>query len=124
MHPDTILLFVYNLDKGSLSDIWDRQYSQGHARTPPCNLCALIQSPVGMKKSWKRFISVLGIPAEYLYREEFGEQSAHAPFASPGIFLKLGGSSILLAGADEINGCRTTDDLISLVRQRVQRYHP
>jgi len=122
MHPDKILIFVYNLDKGSLSDIKDHQYSSGPARPPPCYLCALIQSPVGMKKSWKRFISELGIPAEYLYQEEFGKQFALALFASPGIFIRLGGSLILLAGADEINGCRKTDDLISLVRQRVQKY--
>ncbi len=122
MHPDKSLVFVYNLDKGNLSDIKDHMYSSGPSRAPPCNLCALIQSPVGMKKAWKRFISDLGIPAEYLYREEFGKQFALAQFAGPGVFIKLGGSSILLANAEEINGCRTTDDLIRLVGQRVQKY--
>ena len=122
MHPDKILIFVYNLDKGSLSDIKDHQYSSGPVRTPVCNLCALIQSPVGMKKAWKRFISDLKIPAEYLYREEFGKQFAFTQFAGPGVFIQLGGSMILLAGADEINRCTTTDELIRLVQQRVQKY--
>jgi len=122
MHPEKELVFVYNLDKGSLSDIKDHQYSSGPAKAAPCNLCALIQSPVGMKKSWKRFISDLGIPAEYLFREEFGKQFALANFAGPGAFIQLGGSLILLAGADEINRCTTTDELISLIQQRIQKY--
>jgi len=122
MHPDKVLLFVYNLDKGSLSDIKDHQYSSAPAKAPACNLCALISSPVGMKKAWKRFISDLGIPAEYLYREEFGKQFALSQFAAPGVFIQLGGSLILLASGDEINRCATTDDLITLVQQRVQKY--
>lgn len=122
MQPDRVLIFVYNIDKGSLSDIKDHMYSAAPAKTTGCNLCALISSPVGMKKGWKRFIADLGIPAQYLFREEFTREYAFPRFTPPGIFIQLGGSLIIVAGAEEINRCESTDDLIELVRQRVQKY--
>jgi len=122
MRPDRVLIFVYNLDKGSLSSVNDKLYASGPSRAPACNLCALISSPVGMKKGWKRFIADLGIPAEYLYREEFSKEYGVPGFGAPGAFIRLGGSLILLASADEIKRCETTDDLIGLMRQRIQKY--
>ena len=122
MQPDRVLIFVYNLDKGNLSDIKDHMYSASPAKAPACNLCALISSPVGMKKGWKRFIADLGIPARYLFREEFAKEFGFTKFVSPGAFIQMGGSLILIAGAEEINRCGSSDDLIDLVRQRVQKY--
>ena len=122
MQPDRVLILVYNLDKGSLADVKDNLYSSSPSRAPPCHLCALISSPVGIKKGWKRFIADLGMPAEYLYREEFGREYTLPGFAAPGIFIRLGGSLILLVSGEEINHCESTDDLIDLVRQRVQKY--
>jgi len=122
MQPDRKLVFVYNLDKGSLSDIKDKLYATVPSKAPACNLCSLIQSPVGMKKGWKRFVQDLAIPADYLFREEFQKEFGLPKFAAPGIFIQLGGSLILLVSAEEINRCESTDDLIEIVKQRVQKY--
>ncbi len=122
MQPDRVLIFVYNLDKGSLSDIKDHMYSAAPVKTPACNLCSLILSPVGMKKGWKRFISDLGIPSQYLFREEFSKEFGFSKFTAPGVFIQMGGSLILIAGAEDINNCKSTDDLIDLVKQRIQKY--
>lgn len=122
MRPDQVLIFVYNLDKGSLAPIKDHSHSAGPGRVPACTLCSLISSPVGMKKGWKRFIADLGIPADYLYREEFSREYDLPGFAAPGAFIRLGGSLILLVSAEEINKCESTDDLIDIVRKRIQKY--
>ena len=122
MRPDRVLIFVYNLDKGSLDGVKDHFYSTSQ-RESACKLCAFISSPVGMKKGWKRFIADLGITAEYLYREEFTRDYSLPGFGAPGIFLQLGGSLITLVSADEINTCESTDDLIDLVRKRIQKYN-
>ena len=122
MQPDQVLIFVYNLDKGNVSDIKDHMYSAAPAKTPACNLCSLILSPVGMKKGWKRFIAEIGIPAEYLFREEFSKGFGLAKFTAPGIFIQMGGSLILIAGSEDINRCESTDELIELVKQRIQKY--
>jgi hypothetical protein len=122
MQPDRVLIFVYNLDKGNVSDVKDHMYSAGPAKMAACNLCALISSPVGMKKGWKRFIADLGIPAQYLFREEFVKGFGLPGFTPPGAFIQMGGSLILLAGPEDINQCGSTDDLIGLVGKRVQKY--
>ncbi|HXX54943.1 MAG TPA: hypothetical protein VEI81_02475 [Methanoregula sp.] len=122
MQPDQKLVFVYNLDKGSLSDIKDKLYATVPAKSPACKLCELIQTPVGMKKGWKRFIQELGIPADYLFREEFSKEFSLPKFSAPGIFLQLGSSLIPLISAEEINRCGTTDDLIEMVKQRVRKF--
>lgn len=122
MQPDRILIFVYNVDKGSLSDVKDHMYSGATAKIPSCNLCSLISSPVGMKKGWKRFIADLGIPVRYVFRDEFAKEFGLPKFNPPGVFIQMGGSLILVAGAEEINRCESTDDLIELVKQRIQKY--
>ena len=122
MQPDRELIFVYNLDKGSLSDVKDHLYSTVPNRPPPCNLCNLVSTPVGMKKAWKRFIADLGIPAEYLFREEFGREYTLPGFAAPGVFVRMGGSLILLVSSEEINRCDSINVFIDLVRQRIQKY--
>jgi len=122
MQPDHKLVFVYNLDKGSLSDIKDKIYATTPSKAPACILCSLIQSPVGMKKGWKRFIQDLGIQADYLFREEFQKEYGLPKFNAPGIFIQLGGSLILLVSAEEVNRCESTDALIDILRQRIQKY--
>jgi len=122
MQPDRVLVFVYNLDKGSLSDIKDHMYSAAPVKSPACNLCSLISSPVGMKKGWKRFVADLGIPARYLFREEFAKEFGLPGFNPPAVFIQIGGSLISLAGVEEINRCESTDDLIELIKQRIHKY--
>ncbi len=65
MQSGMVLLFVYNIERGNLSGMTDYRQSLASAKTPRCNLFALIFTPVGMKKTWKRFINDLGFPANF-----------------------------------------------------------
>ena len=122
MLPERFLLFVYNLDKSRVTDIKDYLYSSQPSKTPQCNLCALISSPVGIKKGWKRFTSEIGIPVRYLFRDEFGHEFSLPKISSPAVFLQIGESTFLVVNSDELNRCKTTDELIDLIKQRISKY--
>ena len=119
MQPGQMLVFVYNLDRGSLSAMTDYHKSTTVAKISPCNLYALIFSPVGMKKGWKRFTSDLGISSRYLYRDEFAIETGIGKHPFPAVYIQSGKSYEEIITADEINRVESTDSLIALVTQRL-----
>jgi len=122
MRSGLILLFIYNLDQGSLSAMTDYHKSTPSGKTPQCNLFALIYSPVGMKKGWKRFIHDLGILTRFLYRDEFFLVTGTEKHSFPAVYLQSGKLFQELITADEINRMDSTDSLIGLVTQRLQQF--
>jgi hypothetical protein len=122
MQPGQMLVFVYNLERGSLSAMTDYHKSTTAAKISPCNLYALIFSPVGMKKGWKRFISDIGISSRYLYRDEFAIETGIGNHTFPAVFIQSGKSFEEIIAADEINHVESTDSLITLVTQRLTHF--
>jgi hypothetical protein len=122
MQPGQMLVFVYNLDKGGLSAMTDYHKNTSAAKISPCNLYALIFSPVGMKKAWKRFISDLGIPSRYLYRDEFTIETGIGKHPFPAIYIQSGKSFEEIIGSDEINLVDSADSLIALVTRRLTHF--
>jgi hypothetical protein len=122
MQSGIILLFVYNLDKGSLSGMSDYQHSIKSAKTPQCNLYFLISTPVGMKKTWKRFINDLGVPSKFLHRDEFFQVCGMRKLLVPAVYVQAGTSFHELISADEINHIDSTDVLIGLVTKRLKQH--
>jgi hypothetical protein len=122
MQPGRMLVFVYNLDRGSLSAMTDYHISTTAVKISPCNLYALIFSPVGMKKGWKRFISDLGIAPRYLYRDEFAIETGAERHAFPAVFMQSGKSFEEIISPDDINRMQSTDSLIALVTQRLTHF--
>jgi hypothetical protein len=122
MQPGIILLFVYNLDKSTLSGMSDYHHSMKSAKTPLCNLFVLISSPVGMKKTWKRFISDLKVPSKFLHRDEFFQVCGTKKLIVPAVYVQSGNSFHELISADEINRIDSTDVLIGLVEKRLKQY--
>jgi hypothetical protein len=122
MQSGMVLLFVYNIDRGNLSGMSDYHHSMTYAKTSRCNLFALISSPVGMKKAWKRFINDLGFPSRFLHRDEFFQLCGTQKLSVPAIFIQSGKSFHELINADEINRIDSTDVLIGLVTQRIKQY--
>lgn len=81
------LLFVYNADSGLLHELADYVHKMVSPQTYQCNLCAVTYSTTGMKKEWKPFITSLGVPVEFLHRDEFLDTySIKAHF--PAVFVK------------------------------------
>jgi len=122
MQSGQMLLFVYNIDRGNLSAMTDYHRSSPAGKSPPCNLYALIFSPVGMKKGWKRFISELSILSRFLYRDEFFLEIGMEKHSFPAVYLQSGKLFQEIISADEINRMESTDSLIGLVTQRLLHY--
>jgi hypothetical protein len=122
MQSGMVLLFVYNIDKGNLSGMSDYHHSMTSAQTPRCNLFALISSPVGMKKAWKRFINDLGFPSSFLHRDEFFQLCGTQKLSVPAVYIQTGKSFHILINTDEINRLDSTDILIGLVTQRLRKF--
>lgn len=122
MQSGMVLLFVYNIERGNLSGMADYRQSLSSAKSPRCNLFALIYSPVGMKKTWKRFINDISIPSRFLYYDEFQQESGEQKPSLPAVFLQSGKSYYVLITPEEINRIGSTDVLIVLVTQRLREF--
>jgi hypothetical protein len=122
MQSGMVLLFVYNIDRGNLSGMSDYHHSITSANTPRCNLFALVSSPVGMKKAWKRFINDLGFQSRFLHRDEFFQLCGTQKLSVPAVYIQSGKLFHELINADEINGIDSTDVLIGLVTKRLKQY--
>jgi len=120
MRPDQDLIFVYNCDRGNLSAIRDYSQKQGSDTSPSCNLLNLTSSPVGTKKGWKRFIGDLIIPSRFLHRDEFEEEFGALISRPPAVFFRQGKDLTLFISSEELNRTQSTDELIALVKTKLQ----
>ena len=119
MQSGRILIFVFNCDRGNLSALKDYSHTLTHDKAPECNLLALISTPVGIKKGWKRYIQHLGIPARFLYHDEYEEEFGALLTPLPAVFLHYQKTRILFISAEELSRVMTTDDLMVLVNQKL-----
>ena len=109
------LVFVYNAEGGVFNTLTDVAHKIFSPQTYQCNLCALTHAAFGMRKEWKTFLDGLGRPLEFLHADELGARHGVKGVRLPAIFESDAGRLKLLAGADSINACRTTDDLKRLI---------
>ena len=117
--PSFKLIFVYNADSGLVSTLKDYVHKNVSPSTYQCNLCALTFGNVGMRNKWSRFIDDLGVPVEFLHRNELRDSFDIEDLLLPAV-LKADGSGIsVLIPAGEINDLWTLDELIGLVSIRV-----
>jgi len=119
MQSGRFLIFVFNFERGNLSAIKDYSQKITADRVPLCNLFDLISSPVGIKKSWKRFIQELGVPARFLHHDEYEEEFGALLTPLPAVFMHEQKTRSLFISADEL--CRVTslDELMALVNQKL-----
>ena len=122
MQSGMVLLFVYNIERGNLSGMPDYQQAVSSVKIPRCNLFALIYSPVGMKKTWKRFIGDLGCPCRFLYQDEFQQISGEQKPSLPAVYIQSGKSFHELIYPEEINRTLSVDALIGLVSQKLKQF--
>ncbi len=70
MQPEK-LVFVYNAKSGKLHGLLDLLHKNISPRTYPCQLCAVTYTNSGMLPEWKQFIESLGMPVEFLHKDEW-----------------------------------------------------
>jgi hypothetical protein len=123
MRSGRLLIFVFTCDRGNLSAIKDYSQKLTAEKVPECRLLTLISSPVGIKKSWKRYIQELRIPARFLYRDEYEEEFGELLTPLPAVFLHDHKMRSLFISADELGRAMSLEDLIELVDQKVGGLH-
>jgi hypothetical protein len=109
------LVFVYNADSGVFNALADAAHKIFSPQTYRCNLCALTHTALGMRGEWKSFLDGLEPAPEFLHADELKERYGVEGVALPAVFKSDGVRLELSIGAEEINACRTLDDLKRLI---------
>ncbi len=114
------LIFVYNADSGFVNTLLDIGHKIVSPQTYACNLCAITHSTFSMRDEWKNFVAGLGVPIEFLHRDELEKQYGLRAPELPAIFRKTDGVLETWIGREEINRCRSLTDLERLINSRLR----
>jgi hypothetical protein len=123
MRTGRLLIFVYSCERGNLSSLKDYSQKLSAEKAPECRLLDLISSPVGIKKTWKRFIQGLTIPCRFLYRDEYEEEFGALLTPLPAVFLHVQRERSLFISAEELGRITTVEDLIAFMDQKTGSLH-
>ena len=119
MSQEETLLFVSNSNSGVLPQIKNYSDHSAASHSEGCHLSSLTYSPVGMKKEWKRFIREQKLPSRILDREEFRAEFGSIAMTFPVVLVRTRRGLSVLISTDELNRCRSLEDLMNLLQQRL-----
>lgn len=114
------LIFVYNADSGFVNTLLDIGHKLLSPQTYSCNLCAITHSTFSMRDEWKHFVDDLKIPIEFLHRDEFASQYGIQGARLPAVYRKTAGGLEPWISREEINRCRSLEELKRLVERKRQ----
>jgi len=113
------LVFVYNADSGFLNSLFDIGHKLVSPATYSCRLCSLTHSTFRMRSEWRGFVERLGVPVEFLHRDEFSGRYRLAAVQLPAVYLKSESGAVLWVGCDEIGACDSLGDLQRLIKEKL-----
>lgn len=113
------LIFVYNADSGFVNTLLDIGHKIVSPQTYACNLCAITHSTFSMRDEWKNFVAGLGVPIEFLHRDELEKQYGMRHVGLPAVFRRTDGTLETWVSREEINNCRSLEDLERLIRAKL-----
>ncbi len=114
------LLFVYNADTGLFNAVADATHKLLFPNTYSCNLCKITYGVVSMKKDWKIFLQSLPYELEFLHKDEFYiKYPDQRNLILPAILRKENDRIDAFLSAQEINTCKTLEDLKSLITKKI-----
>jgi len=116
---ESTLIFVYNADSGLISAFADGISKIISPQTYQCRLCSLTFGTALMKTPWREFIESLGIPVEFLHRDEFTEKYEHEDAKFPSAYMKRGDELSVFISQEEMDALGTLEELMELVRRRL-----
>jgi hypothetical protein len=114
------LVFVYNADSGFVNTLLDIGHKIVSPQTYACNLCAITHSTFSMRDGWKNFVAGLGVPIEFLHRDELDKQYGMRNVGLPAVFRRTDGALETWISREEINRCHSLEDLERLIRTRLR----
>lgn len=84
------LVFVYNGDSGLANGIMHYLHKKISPDTYPCQLCGIIYEGISLKKEWVEFVKSLGVPCDFLHRDEYHQQYGKSSTQWPAVLLHEG----------------------------------
>lgn len=115
------LIFVYNADSGIFATALDVVKKVVAPESQECNLCKVTYDVLSPKEEWTNFLATIPQEKKFLHRDGFmAAYPGYKAIALPAIFLGQDGTLTELVTAKEINGAKTTADLIALVADKIK----
>jgi hypothetical protein len=111
------LIFVYNTDSNPISSLIDLGRKILSPETYDCSLCKLTHGPFTEIEAWKAFRISIGVPVEFLHRDEF-EKKYNQHFEYPVILRKNDNFEVLMQ-KKEIDELPDLDALIAAVKKHL-----
>jgi hypothetical protein len=112
------LIFVYNTDSNPISSLIDLGHKILSPDTYDCSLCKLTHGPFTEIEAWKAFRISIGVPVEFLHRDEFVTKYGQQHFEYPVILKKEETFEVLLS-KKEIDNLADLDALIAAVKKHL-----
>ena len=116
---ETSLVFVYNADSGTFNTLKDILTRIVTPNNYSCRLCGLTYGAIGMKSKWRQFLDSLDFSYKFLHRDEFVNIYKLENFEFPAVYTSRDNQVTLLISQMEINKTKSLDDLMNLVRAKV-----
>lgn len=114
---DGTLLFVYNADSGLFNTVTDIAHKVFSPETYQCDLCALTHGYFSVKEQWQSFINELGVPCEFLHRNQLDSVSGIDATQLPAIYRRHAGEWKICLPKGEIAEC---EDIPALKQKIVE----
>ncbi|SHJ12212.1 hypothetical protein SAMN04488096_108164 [Mesonia phycicola] len=116
------ILFVYKANSGKANAVLDSIHKIVKPETYSCGLCKLTHGIFTENKKWRDFKLETIHNLEFLHKDEFEKQYASkfgSKFNFPIVLLKNADEFELLVSAKELNTFKSTEDLITVIKERV-----
>lgn len=114
------IILVYNAWGGIYPGLVDFVHKEFFPKSYPCNLCYQTFGTFGMKEEWKQFLDSLPFKKTELHKDEFKKKYQPEDLPLPAIMIGDRSSTELLVSAEEINRCKTLQQLKELVRTKLK----
>jgi hypothetical protein len=116
MSDQTGLLFVYNADSGLFNTLADIGHKLFSPDTYPCRLCAITYGYLSERAEWRAFVDSLGMPCEFLHRDQFRARFPGVSVPLPAVFRLVDGRPRPCVDRAALDACADLSALMGVIR--------
>ncbi len=98
------LIFVFDAESGSLSAFFDS--ARKALKLGGCALCSITHGLTGEKSDWRDCREEIGVPIEYVHRDEVSPELRQAAGTLPAVVAVVDGELIHLMDRQVLDRCR------------------
>lgn len=119
------LIFVYNGDSGVVNGVMHYLHKRISPDTYPCELCGMVYDGMTLKTSWLDFVKSIGVPTEFLHRDEYRKAYGKQHGTWPAVLLHDDGKLVqVVLNAQDFKQIDSLDNLQERLGTFVRRELP